>query len=163
MRISHARFLENHSKDRPTHPTRVYGVRNARAADRSALRRPGAPVLGFRRRRLSRQFRARALPPLRTGLGRHKREGSAPWRSAFRADRARPWEVCGPVLARALARLAFLLRSVVKSRLFLSLAWSQLIYTGRLDALHAPSQRFAQNPHQRRAVASTDHTPSCHI
>jgi hypothetical protein len=86
----------------------------------------------------------------------------SPWRSAFRADRARPWEICGPVLAGALARLAFLLRSVVKSRLFLSLAWSQLIYAGRLDALHAPSQRFAQNP-QRRAVASTAHTPSCHI
>ena len=35
-----------------------------------------------------------------------------PWRSAFRAVRARPCAVFGPVLARALARFALILRAL---------------------------------------------------
>ena len=45
--------------------------------------------------------------------------------SAFLAERARPWVVCGPVLARAFARLALILRSLVKPRFFLWLASSR--------------------------------------
>src|SRR5262249_19280290 len=44
------------------------------------------------------------------------------WRSAFLAARARPRVVRGPVLARAFARLALILRSLVKPRFFLRLA-----------------------------------------
>src|SRR5262249_18660866 len=46
------------------------------------------------------------------------------WRSAFLAARARPRVVRGPVLARAFARLAVILRSLVKPR-FLRLAAAQ--------------------------------------
>ena len=42
-----------------------------------------------------------------------------PWRSAFRAARARPRAVFGPVLARAFTRLALILRSLVKPHFFL--------------------------------------------
>ena len=48
-----------------------------------------------------------------------------PWRNAFRAARARPRAVFGPVLARAFARLALILRSLVKPRFFLWLASSR--------------------------------------
>jgi hypothetical protein len=44
-----------------------------------------------------------------------------PWRNAFRAARARPRAVFGPVLARAFARLALILRLLVKPR---SSLWS---------------------------------------
>jgi len=50
-----------------------------------------------------------------------------PWRRAFLATRARPRAVCGPVLARAFARLALILRSLVKPRFFLWLAWPRLL------------------------------------
>src|SRR5262249_58029634 len=46
------------------------------------------------------------------------------WRSALLAARARPRVVRGPVLARAFARLAVILRSLVKPR-FLRLAAAQ--------------------------------------
>lgn len=41
-----------------------------------------------------------------------------PWRKWFRATRARPCAVFGPVLARAFSRLALILRSLVKQHLF---------------------------------------------
>ena len=47
------------------------------------------------------------------------------WRSEFLAARARPWAVLGPELARAFARLALILRSLVKPRFFLGLASSR--------------------------------------
>ena len=49
------------------------------------------------------------------------------------------------VLARAFARLALILRSLVKPRFFLWLALSRSLKLGVLDLLHAPSQRFAED------------------
>jgi hypothetical protein len=54
------------------HWTGVDVAHNAHGAHRSALRRPGARALGFRRLRLARRFRARALPPLETRMARSK-------------------------------------------------------------------------------------------
>src|SRR3954463_13070346 len=53
------------------------------------------------------------------------------WRSEFLAARARPWAVLGPELARAFARLALILRSLVKPRFFLRLASSRSLQTRR--------------------------------
>src|SRR6187431_2359172 len=67
------------------------------------------------------------------------------WRSAFLAVRARPWAVLGPVLARAFARLALILRSLVKPRF--SFVWRRLdcFELAVLDLLYAASQRFAED------------------
>src|SRR5262249_27918231 len=50
----------------------------------------------------------------------------SPWRSAFPAARARPWAVRAPVLARAFARLASILRSLVNP--LFSFGWLGLDY-----------------------------------
>src|SRR5215467_166987 len=54
-----------------------------------------------------------------------------PWRSAFRAACERPGAVFGPVLARALARLALTLRSLVTQRSLLPPASSRPLRTRR--------------------------------
>src|SRR6476619_1269722 len=67
------------------------------------------------------------------------------WRSAFLAARARPWAVLGPVLARAFARLALILRSLVQP--ISSFGWRRLdrFKLAVLDLLYAASQRFAED------------------
>ena len=67
-----------------------------------------------------------------------------PWRSAFRAARARPRAVFGPVLARAFARLALILRSLVKC-FFPCRRRLDLFKLGILDLLHVSSQCCAED------------------
>src|SRR5262249_60869042 len=61
------------------------------------------------------------------------------WRSAFLAARLRPPVVRGPVLARALARLALIFRSLVKPRFFLRLAAARALT--RRPRSHRPQSR----------------------
>ena len=59
----------------------------------------------------------------------------------------RPCIVFGPVLVRALARLAMTLLSLVTFKSLLSFSWRGLDYfkLGILDLLHGPSQRFGED------------------
>src|SRR6516162_5725613 len=74
------------------------------------------------------------------------------WRSALRAACERPCVVFGPVLARALARLALILRSLVTRRSLFPPASSQSLRT-RLQLL-APA---AAAPHSARHDADRSH------
>src|SRR6516164_3080708 len=74
------------------------------------------------------------------------------WRSAFRVACERPRAVFGPVLARALARLALILRSLVTRRSLLPPASSRPLRT-RLQLL-APA---AAAPHSARHDADRSH------
>src|SRR5262249_28839075 len=76
------------------------------------------------------------------------------WRSAFLGARARPRVVCGPVLARALARLALILRSLVKPRFFLRLAAARALtrrpQSRRSRSLARAVAAFRRRPHDAR-------------
>ena len=72
----------------PTHCKGVDGAHNARGANRSALRRRGVRVLGFRRWPLARQFRGQALQPLRIAQDWKRRAGSARGEAVSRRARA---------------------------------------------------------------------------
>src|SRR5262249_2573140 len=69
-----------------------------------------------------------------------------PWRRAFRQARARPCAVFGPVLARAFARLALILRSLVKLHLLSWLASSRSLLTRGPRSLARAVATFRRGP-----------------
>jgi hypothetical protein len=71
------------------------------------LGRPGLRVLGFPRGRSYRQSHGSVPRPLQAGLRRNTPISSKHVPKRVAAERRLPCVVCGPVLARALARLAW--------------------------------------------------------
>ena len=125
--------------------TKVDDVRDARDVSRSELPRCGARVPVFHCWRPSRQFRVRALPSLRTKLDQKRRESSTHGEARFGLRANGPCAVLGPVLARAFARFALILRLLVTRRSFLGPASFRSLRT-RLRLLAPAAAALHQVP-----------------